>query len=640
MTARACLVALSLAAPLCAQVTPFGSGCDLRTGFPPSLFVSPAPAFGVDVRAAMLTAPPSTPAVLIVGASNSAWGTTPLPFDLTPLGMPGCALLVAPDVAVPFGANGTVLLPTSGMPGVTVFLQGLATDATARPSGLSAGLRLDVPDPLGPFTIAMMPDTQFYSQHGHLHFHFLGQTNWVAQNRARVAFAVQVGDIVQSGASDPAQWVRADAAIQVLDGVLPHTVALGNHDFDTVSSKASAQEFVRWFGPSRYAGRSWYGGSTPDGQNSYQVFTGGREAFLHLALEWRASDDALAWAQEVLARHPDLPAIVSTHEHLGIGDPAPWRTGGRTPDGTGNNGAEDVHRKLVEPFDQVFLVMCGHVHGTGRRTDTTPLGRTVHSMLADYQSDPNGGNGYFRTLEVSPRAATIAVRAISPTWVTGSGPSYDNDPAHNYDLVYDTIAHRAELRATRVIRLREGQDLGHGPYLGTQDTHVGDGGGGGTLPGQSKGTDPDVWCDGNQDHNQGLLRFDGLIGTGPGQIPPGTSIRRAILTLTTEGTNANSVNGGKLYRMTRSWSEASTWNSLGAGIQVGVETAPSHDADSAGQVDAKSTRSFDVTASVQAWSNGTPNLGWAIVANGTDGWSFRSSEWTAVAERPLLTVTY
>ena len=160
------------------------------------------------------------------------------------------------------------------------------------------------------------------------------------------------------------------------------------------------------------------------------------------------------------------------------------------------------------------------------------------------------------------------------------------------------------------------------------------------LPGQSRGTDDLVWCDGDQDQNQGLLRFAGIVGAGPGQIPPGTQIRQAILTVTSQGANAQSPDGGSFHRMLVPFSGTSTWNSLGAGVQLGTEAVATAEATSAGLFADRVTGSFDVTASVQAWVDGAPNLGWVIVANSSNGWAFRSSEWAGVAERPMLTVVW
>ncbi len=630
-----------LVGPAVAQVESFGRGCDVGTGVPPALIVAPRPGPRVDTRAFVLGGPGARGVALLVGTSRTTWGATRLPLRLDGFGLPGCELLVAPDVMAGLGIDGSVVLPTSLLPaGASVHLQGVVANGTGLPVGLSQGVSVSMPDPLAPFVIAMLPDTQFYAQRPELFFHFAGQTDWVVRNRDQVRFAVQVGDVVQSGARYPDEWVRADRAIDRLDGVVPHNVALGNHDMDVVGDKASTVEYVRWFGPQRYQGRPWFGGASANGRNSFQLFEGAGITFLHLSLEWRPSDAAIAWAQEVLAAHPHLPTILTTHEHLGTGAPASWRGGGATRDGTGDNDGEQVHRKLVEPFPQIFLVLCGHVIGRGERTDTTPLGQTVHAMLADYQGDPNGGNGFFRTLRFDARRQVIEVRSLSPTFVPGTGPDHSIDPAHNFDLAYDPLAHRAQLAGRQVARFRMGQDLGAGAYAGTVDTHIGDGAAGGTLPGQSRGSDDLVWCDGDQDHNQGLLRFDGLVGTAPGQVPPGATIRGAWLTVTSEGANAQSPDGGSFHRMLVPWTETSTWNALGNGVQLGTEAVAQADASSVGMFADRVTGSIDVTASVRAWANGAPNHGWVIVANGSNGWAFRSADWVGIAERPMLTVVW
>jgi hypothetical protein len=495
------------------------------------------------------------------------------------------------------------------------------------------------------FTVAMLPDTQFYSQFPAYYPSFTGQTGWIAAHRTseRILFATQVGDVVQNGASGStgnlAEWQRADAAIALL-GDLPHSVALGNHDFDTVSDKSASTRFEQFFGPQRYAGQSWFLGASPDDRNFAQVFTHSGQPFLHVALEWRASDSALAWAMEVLRAHPRVPTILSTHEHLQVGNPGPRSTGGQTPDSGGDNSAVDVFEKLVEPFPQVFLVLSGHFHGNGRRTSVTRLGRTVHEVLADFQSDPNGGNGWMQLLRFHLDRAELTFETFSPTYVPGSspGPNRALDPASNFTLPLDLVGLRDDLDSSFVVRLREGQPNAAGPYSSTRDTYLGSGAAGSTLPGQSQANATSLVADGDGDQEVMLLAFDNLIGTASGQVPPGASIARAVLTLTTEGTGAESAHGGRLHRMLVGWGEASTWDSLGAGVQLGLECDASIDASSTGQVGTKGTRSFDVTGSVQAWSNGAVNHGWAVFGVGSDEWRVRSSEWATLAERPQLTV--
>jgi hypothetical protein len=75
-----------------------------------------------------------------------------------------------------------------------------------------------------------------------------------------------------------------------------------------------ASPYLAAFGPHRFAGVPTFGGASPDGSNSYHVITAGGRGWLILALDWRASDRGLAWAEAVLDAHRTLPAILTTHE--------------------------------------------------------------------------------------------------------------------------------------------------------------------------------------------------------------------------------------------------------------------------------------------------------------------------------------
>ena len=514
----------------------------------------------------------------------------------------------------------------------------------------------DGPAPTTPFTLVLMPDTQYYSQKSSLFHHYTAQTKWIVNNQAtkRIAFVSHVGDIVHNNASGSTknkdQWDRADQAMKLLDGDLkkqpngqvPYGAVVGNHDYDVYLSKSSALQYISYFGPARYQGRSWFLGASPNKENMAQLFVANGQKYLHLALEWRPEDRAIAWAQQQLRKHPTVPAIVATHHFLGKGNPASRSTSGDTADTSGDNSPESLYRKLVEPFPQVFLVLCGHVGGNGQRLSTSALGQQVHQILVDYQFDTNGGNGFMQLLEFQPATKKILSRAFSPTFKAGvtAGTDRAKVAASNYSLTFDLQAHRQLLSATKIRRFRQGQDFGAGAYNGTLDTYIGDGKEGTTKPGVSNGAAVDVWCDGNQDHEQALIRFDKIIGGGAGQVPAGTKIKKATLTLTTEGAYADSKGGARFHRMKVTWSEASTWNSLSGGVTPGVEAETKHDADSAGKVSSKGTRSFDVTASVQAWLNGAANKGWVLINKSTDRWTWRSSEWSEVVERPLLTVLY
>ena len=108
-----------------------------------------------------------------------------------------------------------------------------------------------------PFTIVMLPDTQFYAEKYPTYFH--DQTEWVRQNaeKENIVFVTQVGDIVQNGDAAPDEWKVADEAFSRLKGVVPWGVAIGNHDYDLVEPPGSANAFRKTFGPQRFAGNAW-----------------------------------------------------------------------------------------------------------------------------------------------------------------------------------------------------------------------------------------------------------------------------------------------------------------------------------------------------------------------------------------------
>ena len=570
---------------------------------------------------------------------------------------PGCG---EEEAAVPTDGGGDLALEggvmeagLDGAPGDGL-VPGFDGEAGATDAGLdSDAAAADGAAPSPTFTLVVLPDTQYYAAFPGNYKHFTGQVNWIKANIAArsLAFVSHVGDIVDSGALLPGQWKAADSAFKVLDddltkqpdGLIPYGAVPGNHDYDLVYLKGNATQYIKYFGPDRYKGRSWFLGASPNKTSMAQRFTGGGKAYLHLAMEWQPSDESIHWAQEVMGKYPDLAVILATHEHLGTGHPAKYQTGGKTENSGGNNDAQNVFSKLVEPYPQVFLVVCGHVHGDGRRTDTTALGQQVYQVLVDYQSDPYGGNGWMQLVSMDPAGKEIKFTAFSATYVPGTTPGTDHSKAtaSNHKVTFDLDGHRAQLSARTVLHFRNGQMTPAGTkYAGTEDTHLGSGKGGQIKPDKSHADDKDIHVDGDNDHEQGLLRFDNIIGVGKGQIPAKTKIVKAILTLTTEGLLSESSDGGKLYRMKVGWNESATWNGLGAPLVAGKATETAADVDTKGKVSSKGTRSFDVTTAVQAWADGALNSGWAILANGSNRWSFRSSEWDTVAERPMLTVVY
>ncbi len=201
----------------------------------------------------------------------------------------------------------------------------------------------------------------------------------------------------------------------IAEAGLPFGVAPGNHDYDAMWSVAGfppalgkdprkltmtpedlgmlhiggLDNFRSAFGAESdfFRDKPWYVASFDGGANSAQVFDGGGYTFLHLALQMQAPDSVLAWAESVMAEHPGVPTIVTTHDYLA--------TRGRRRanpivdldrvDPDYHNNAEELWSKLLSRNDQIFLVLCGHHHGQSRRVDDNAFGNPVYQVLADYQ---------------------------------------------------------------------------------------------------------------------------------------------------------------------------------------------------------------------------------------------------------------
>ena len=502
-----------------------------------------------------------------------------------------------------------------------------------------------------PYTIAMLPDTQHYTDIVDNRSIFSAQTEWVVDNltNENIVFLTLVGDVVENNAvgadRNLDEWLVADGAIDILDGDLnanpnghlPYAIVIGNHDYDVPNNnRDSADRFVEFFGEERYAGRSWYGGASPNQLNHYQFFEGDGQTLMHVALEWSPPDHAIEWAQDLLSQFPDTPTIISTHAYQ-------TRTG--VPPGSGvefTNSGDEIFEKVVRPYPNVFMVLNGHTLGERHQISTNAAGLPVYEMLADYQGRPNGGNGWLRLIKFNHEANQIDITTYSPTL---DQFETDADSQFTFDVnLLDRFQNSG--RITR--RFRQGQDNGFGEYAGTVDTHIGNGKAGVTLPDADSSMVDTVRVEGRNDNEQALLRFDDIVGSGPGQIPAGTQILEATLTLTTEGSRSNTRRGATLHRMLAPWNATDTWNDWGDGSTPHNDTpgiqADGAESDSAIELStgfvSRGTRSFDVTSSVQAWANGETNLGWLLMpVTDTDSWLFRSSEFEVVSERPMLTVT-
>ena len=334
---------------------------------------------------------------------------------------------------------------------------------------------------------------------------FIQQMQYIADNSisngGNIAFVASVGDVWQhqTKKSDPEHEARgvfstpnpiveqmvkvtpetltveipkAIEGYKILsDADVPFGVAPGNHDYDSMWTAAKfppnlskpmseltmtpedigvlhvggLDNFRSVFGDDKpfYKDKPWYVDSYNGGANSAQKFTAGGYTFLHITLEMQAGNDVIDWAKSVMAKHPGLPTIFTTHDYLSV-DARRWGNpilNFATADPGHHNDAQQMWDKLYGQHAQIFMVLCGHQHGQSHRIDLNVSGGLVYQVLADYQDraqvsiDSNQadnqvtrkpekiGDGWFRLMQfdLNQQKPKITVKTYSTHYKSFSG---------------------------------------------------------------------------------------------------------------------------------------------------------------------------------------------------------------------------
>jgi len=182
-----------------------------------------------------------------------------------------------------------------------------------------------------------------------------------------------------------------------------------------------------------------------------------------------------------------------------------------------------------------------------------------------------------------------------------------------------------ESRASETLTFREGDG---GAYSSTHGATVSwySGGGG-------QGSETLLWVStyAIEWYKIGYIAFPDIIGTNPGQIPPGSTIESATLQLTRANDSELSTS---FELLTSTWDENTINFANRPTVGPGVGMIP---AGPAGDY------VIDVSSSVAAWSQGTGNWGFMMATPISDllsSQSFYSDDAPDLATRPLLTVTF
>ena len=292
------------------------------------------------------------------------------------------------------------------------------------------------------FTLAVLPDTQYYtsrttatslsacSTYASI---FNAQTQWIVDHRTtnNIAFVSHLGDMTDAGNNDTddSEWTVGDAAMKKLEAVnppaggIPYGFAPGNHDLT-----GGTAQYKKWFGPTRFAGRSYYGGSyDTDNRNSYDVFSTNNMNFIVLNIDCSATpiaDVLNNWADPLLKADVNRRGIVVCHDLLNTSAPV----------GFSSPGAAVYDALRDNP--NLFLMLGGHLDTEGQVTGSnTANGGPIYALRSDYQSrTPAGGNSWMRLMEFQPANNLIQVKTYAPCL-----DQYETDASSEFTLSYNMV---------------------------------------------------------------------------------------------------------------------------------------------------------------------------------------------------------
>ena len=315
-------------------------------------------------------------------------------------------------------------------------------------SGCTSVHKLEEGDTEEFFQIAVLPDTQYYTsqKHGGTMEMFEQQIDWILENykKENIKYVVHLGDLVEHGEQDLAEWERAKNVMYRLEKPLPdfpegipYGIAVGNHDQQPKRNPApdgTDEGYNIYFGRDRFEGRSYYGGAfgKNDNDNHFNIFEAGGEKFLVLYIEYNENineyydslleNEVFDWAENVLEKYSTHKVIIVSHSLL----KRPEGSNSITIAGLGNNDIQGEYtrqgEKVYERFKHspnVFMMLCGHRSGEGYRKDIFN-GHTIKTYLSDYQSrtnsdgSRNGGNGLMRLMKFNTKDQTLEIKTFAP----------------------------------------------------------------------------------------------------------------------------------------------------------------------------------------------------------------------------------
>jgi hypothetical protein len=303
------------------------------------------------------------------------------------------------------------------------------------------------------FCFAVLPDTQIMTEFDPAAYR--GETRWLAEHATDLdlRLVLHVGDVVNKGGRDPGQYAAAtDAHRSILDAGIPLLVVPGNHDYDDeLEATRELSLFNAHVGFAALAGQPAFVGTFADAaaENAYALLDPPSGGVIVLALEFGPRREVLAWAEDLLARHPDRSAFVLTHSYL---DPDARRTHIQSsyhprafPGSTDALDGAQLWEQSLRRIPNLVGVFSGHQVPTrvAWRVDVNDAGHGVLQSFQNWQMAPLESMARIRLVWWRPSTRQLRMRVVD----TRTG-EYVREPGFDVDLELDETSDGASFAPT------------------------------------------------------------------------------------------------------------------------------------------------------------------------------------------------
>lgn len=238
----------------------------------------------------------------------------------------------------------------------------------------------------GEYTMLFIPDTQSIVKD------FKGQESslfdWIIANaeRLNIKAVVSLGDIVEYEDDEDSFQRMSSQYYRLTEAGIPWVPTIGDHDYDNLFTEVKIF-YDKYFTVDKLYQSDWFklGGLYDESTlvNAYFYLEANDNVkYLIMNLEVTPEDPVIAWANDVIADHPDYRVIIATHRHMYL----PSCDRFTDPLESGNAG-EFVWQKLVSQHKNIDAIFCGHYESPGHNAnyDTGINGNKVLQVNCDLQ---------------------------------------------------------------------------------------------------------------------------------------------------------------------------------------------------------------------------------------------------------------